>query len=341
MSKQRRALTNSVVFLLVLSPCVTACGTPASAGAPSTGWALGNAVVVADNLPGGGLTSLVSDADYLYFNIYEGPLDKVPLTGGSPAIALEHLATFDDRYEIQFDGSGSIYWSNGLSGGGNPGRIARTSLASQVDEWSVSNLNGPRNLAIAGGYLYFMNIFPSHEIRRISLDGTVQQSVYASSDTLTGLTVAPNGDLYFARWPNSGLRWFVSFLGAGQTTPVDLAYLDGRGIDHTRLLNGLLYMDSHSILPGFGEIYSVQLSNQAVSDLGPLGDAISADPQAWGFSVDQDGIYWASSGAIFAGYLDGSHVTPVAIGTNFLKQGGVLYWYNNDRVLRKMTLSHL
>jgi hypothetical protein len=79
-----------------------------------------------------------------------------------------------------------------------------------------------------------------------------------------------------------------------------------------------------------------------VSDLGPLGSAISTQPQAWGFSVDEDGIYWATSGnGIFACYLDGSHVTPIANGTNFLKQGGVLYWYNNDRVLRKMTLSHL
>jgi hypothetical protein len=318
---------------------MTACGTPGTPTNSVSGWALGDEVVIVDNLPGGGLTSLVSDAGYLYFNIYEGPLDKVPLTGGSPTIALKQLATFEDRYEIQFDGSGSIYWSNGLSGGGNPGRIARTLLASQVDEWTVSNLNGPMNLAIAAGYLYFINSFPGHEIRRVSLDGKVQQTVYASPDTLTALTVAPNGNLYFGRWPNSqGVRWFVSFLAAAETTPIDLAYFDGKSIDHIRLLNDLLYVVNRD------EIYSVNLANRSVSHLASPGlyGAITTAAPAWGFSVDQDGMYWETGDhRIFASYLDGSHVALLATeSTNFLKDVGVMYWYKNDRVLRRMTLSH-
>ena len=340
MPKLRRAVTDSLVALFAV-PCMTACGgTPT----PTSGWDLGDAVVVADNLPGGGLTSLASDGESLYFNMYNGPLSKTPLAGGSVSVSLGQPATFDDRYEIQFDGSGSIYWTNGLFGGGNPGRIVQTSLASQADEWTVSNLNGPANLAIAAGSLYFFNSYPAHEIRRVSLDSKIQQTVYTSGDTLTALTVAPNGDLYFGRWPNQGTRWFVSFLASGQTTPVDLAYFDGKGIDHTRLLNDLLYVDSHALRQfDTAEIYSVNLSNHAVSDVASPGlyGTISTQPQPWGFSVDNDGMYWATSDYhIFACYLDGSHVTLVAYGTNFLKQGNSIYWYNNDRVLRRMTLSH-
>jgi hypothetical protein len=320
--KLRRALANSLVSLFAVA-CITACGTPTT-GTPTSGWDLGDAVVVADNLPGGGLTSLASDGESLYFNMYNGPLNKTPLAGGPLSVALGQPATFDNRYEIQFDGSGSIYWTNGLFGGGNPGRIIQTSLASQLDEWTVSNLNGPASLAVAAGYLYFFNSYPAHEIRRVSLDGNVQETVYASADTLTGLTVAPNGDLYFGRWPNQAARWFVSFLASGQTTPVDLAYFDGKGIDHTRLLNDVLYVDSPALRQfDTAEIYSVNLSNHAISDVASPGlyGAISTQSQPWGFSVDNDGMYWATSGyQIFACYLDGSHVTLVAYGTNFLKR---------------------
>lgn len=343
MPKLRRILTDSSVSLLAVA-CMTACGGTLPTGTPTSGWDLGDAVVVADNLPGGGLTSLASDGAFLYFNIYNGPLNKTPLAGGPLSVALGQPATFDNRYEVQFDGSGSIYWTNGLFGGGNPGRIIQTSLASQVDEWTVSSLNGPASLAIVAGYLYFFNSYPAAEIRRVSLDGKVQQTVYTSTDTLTGLTVAPNGDLYFGRWPNQGSRWFISFLASGQTTPVDLAYVDGKGIEHTRLLDGVLYVVTHALRQfDTAEIYSVNLSNQAISDLVSPGKygAISTQPQPWGFSVDNDGMYWATSSyQIFACYLDGSHVTLVAYGTNFLKQGTSMYWYNNDRVLRRMTLSH-
>ena len=276
---------------------------------------------------------MVSDTNFLYFNIYGGPLQKVAHADTVVTTALPQDPGANDRYEVQMDQDGFLYWSNGSWGGGDPGEIRKSSLSTQQDVWTAAGLNGARNLQIVNGYVYFVNDW--QEVRRITLSGTGSETLYrASTNTIYAMVVAPDGDIFFGQCPECPFthRSVVSVLPAGDSIPVDITTRDGGTVDHMQISQDKVYVVDREL------IYSIDLADASVSQLVNLVSGTT-----FSFSVDDKGMYWVMAFpdfGIFASYLDGSHITNVGTGPNVRKQGNLIYWYNFDRVLRKRTLAH-
>ena len=333
----RNWIVNAALLVGLLSGVLSCSKSTETEEEPEATWFLGDVVVVSGSLSGGGLTSMMSDSNSLYFNVYSGPLEKVSHSGSSITTVLPQHTSHYDRYDMCL-ANGYLFWHNGLMGGGDPGKIYKTLLSSGADIWVKEGFNDPKELQMVGDYLYFLN-YQEHIIR-VSLDGTSVDTLLTDTNrTITALAVSDNGDICCAYLDNddSGRR-VVAKLVLGLTQPVKLAdrgnRMTIRMIVHDNVLYGVEGKDYST-----GEtpwVFSIDLETSDVHELvnlsaGNLDDLI----------VDGDGVFWEygyPSHTIMAATHSGADVTTIGWGYLFHKHDSILYWANHDRVLRKRTI---
>ncbi|MBI5550592.1 MAG: hypothetical protein HY911_03730 [Desulfobacterales bacterium] len=321
-------------FIVFFSFLLLGCGGGDSSSQTSTyeAWDLGETTIVQQGLPGNDVTSMACDSTNLFFSIDGGALMQVAHTDTIVGEALPQEPYMRNRYEMKLDDQRAIYWSNGLSGAGNPGEIIKTALDTQQQLWSIGDLNGPERLQMVNGQIYFIDDL--QEVMRISLSGLDRETIYSSeSRNLCALAVSPEGDLFLGSYSNENdtPQSVISRIPVGGGPPIEISRPNSHRIVQILIQGNFLFVvDTHLI-------YSLDTLDGTIVEL-VNGDPL--DPYA-PFFVDEDGIYWVGSdNQTYAAYLDGSNLITVGEGTFFCKCGSLMYWYNRAGVLMRRTLAH-
>src|SRR6476659_6473839 len=136
--------------------CATGCGGdgPAGPGSGGLGGAGGGGTptVLAANEPGA--WAIAVDATDVYWTNQDArTVMKVPIAGGTP-VMLARGATAAQPWDVAVD-SGRVYWNDYAS----PGSVMTAPLAGGAATTLAGQQDGPRNMAIAGARVYWINLW--------------------------------------------------------------------------------------------------------------------------------------------------------------------------------------
>jgi hypothetical protein len=102
-----------------------------------------------------GAWAIAVDATNVYWTNQEArTVMKVPIAGGTPVRLAMGASTAQMPWDLVVDG-GAVYWNYYAS----PGSVMTTPLAGGTPAAVASQQNGPRNLAVAGGIAYWINVW--------------------------------------------------------------------------------------------------------------------------------------------------------------------------------------
>ena len=195
----------STTVLLALAVMGAGCGGGASAG-PGAGGASGGGGSVGGGTPIAlasnevGAWAIAVDATHVYWtNQDTRTVMKVPIAGGTPVMLAMGATAAQLPWDVAVDG-GAVYWNEYAS----PGSVMTAPVAGGAPAAVAAQQNGPRNLAIAGGNVFWINLWilgnDSGAVMKTPVAGGAPIALASAQDDPNGIAV--DGESVY--WTNLG-----------------------------------------------------------------------------------------------------------------------------------------
>jgi len=321
-SRQKNGADILFVALVALVVVATGCGDGRAAGpgggAGSSGG--GTPAVLASGERGA--WAIAVDATNVYWTNQEArTVMKVPIAGGTPVTLAMGATATEMPWDLAVD-SDAVYWNYYSS----PGSVMTTPLAGGTPATVAAQQNGPRNLAVANGNVYWINLWVlgdnSGAVMAAPLTGGPPVTLASAQDDPNGIAVDVDGIF----WSNlGGTIMKMSSIGAGGV-PVVLASAQP-GPQHLAVDGTNVYWTNVGAIDN-GSVMKV-------AEAGGTPVALATGQQGpFGIAVDGTSVYWTDVTRVMKVAIAGGTPVVVASGqqraTDVAVDATSIYWTDTD-----------